>query len=57
MGSEEQTEDEQVRRINLKRNEKKEKEKRDSNVTARATIYVVFACTVSASSGLLFGYE
>ena len=57
MGSEEQAEDDQVRRINLKLEEKKEKEKRDSKVTARATIYVIFACTVSASSGLLFGYE
>ena len=27
------------------------------SITAKATIYVVFACTVSASAGLLFGYK
>jgi len=52
-----EAEDDQYRRISLKLSEKKEKDKRESKVTAKATIYVVFACTVSASSGLLFGYE
>jgi len=50
-------EDDQLRRISLKLNEKEEKDKRENKITAKATIYVVFACTVSASSGLLFGYE
>jgi hypothetical protein len=50
-------EDDQLKHISLKLNEKKEKDKRESKITAKATIYVIFACTVSASSGLLFGYE
>lgn len=33
------------------------KEKEVQGITAKATVYVVLACSVSASTGLLFGYK
>lgn len=48
-------------RASLKLAESKQKQQMDAKMEAKinskTTIYVVFACTVSASAGLLFGYE
>lgn len=41
----------------IKQKLSEQRESTQRRITARATVYVVFACIVSASSGLLFGYE